>query len=750
LILFNNIKTINMDLPKAYQHKEVEDKIYQKWEKSGYFNPDNLPKTHKKPFCIIMPPTNANGNLHLGHALVMSIEDAIVRYQRMQGKKVLWLPGADHAGFETQIVYEKKLEKENRSRFNMTREEFYQEVWNFTQNNKQHMINQVKRLGGSCDWSREKFTLDSNIIDIVYDTFEQMYKDGLIYRGNRIVNYCPKHKTAFSDLETQYIEEDSYLYYIKYWNADLSSQDIDSLNNKQTQSNTDNNKYIVVASTRPETIPGDLAVAVNPLDKRYKNWVGKKVIEPITKRAIPIIVSKDVDIEFGTGALKVTPNHDATDFEIGKENNLGFRSILNLDGKLNENAGPLQGLKPREARIKAIQILKENNTFIKQEPYKHNISVCYKCGTPIEPIVMPQWFVAMTKPIKNNKQSLRDIAIAAVRKGDIQFIPKKFEKIFFHWMKEIKDWNISRQIWWGIPIPAWYNKKSNNKKQQTEIKEEQKIYIGKNPPKGDGWVQDTDVFDTWFSSSQWPFATLMSSKDTDFDTFYPTDIMETGYDILFFWVSRMIMMGLYKTGKVPFKKVLLHGIIRDKSHQKMSKSKGNIINPMDLCDQYGADALRWSLLYGTKIGDDTAYSEDKIIGARNFINKVWNASKFVIMNLDGFNGEQPTKLNLKYSKLIKENEEIIKKYQKYFDKLELTKTTTLIYKYFWFNFCDKTIENLKQDLNNQKTKPQAQWTLYTILKHNLKMLHPFIPFITEYIWGLLPIPQDSDLIINRF
>jgi len=725
-----------MDLPKAYQPKDIEEKIYKRWEEAGYFNPDNLLSNNKGKFCIIMPPTNANGDLHLGHALVMSIEDAIIRYQRMSGKKTLWLPGADHAGFETQVVYEKKLEKEGKSRFQMSREEFYQEVWNFTQNNRQKMRDQIKRLGGSCDWTREKFTLDSDIIDIVYDTFEKMYHDGIIYRGLRIVNYCPKHKTALSDLETKYVEEDSYLYYIKYVDAN------------KTQINADDNEFIEVATTRPETIPGDLAVAVNPHDKRYKNWIGKKVIEPLTQRVIPVISSKSVDINFGTGALKITPNHDATDFEIGQENNLGFRSLLDLDGKLNENAGPLQGLKPKEAREKAIDLLIQSGAFVKKEPYRHNISVCYKCGTPIEPIVMPQWFVAVTKPIKGSNKSLRDIAVEAVKRKQIQFIPKKFEKIFFHWMKEIKDWNISRQIWWGIPIPAWYHQKEKGKMKNAQEKEsEQEIYIGKKPPEGTGWVRDTDVFDTWFSSSQWPFATLMGSKD-DFKIFYPTDIMETGYDILFFWVARMIMMGLYRTGKIPFEKVLLHGIIRDKNHQKMSKSKGNVINPMDLCDQYGADALRWSLLYGAKIGEDISYSQDKIIGARNFINKVWNASKFVIMNLDDFRGES-VKLDSQYNKLIEENKEIIKKYKKYFDKLDITRATDLIYKYFWFRFCDKIIENLKKDLANEQTKKQAQYVLYTILTNNLKMLHPFIPFVTEYIWELLPIKQKKDLIIEN-
>ncbi len=702
-----------MDLPKAYQPKEVENQIYQTWEKSGFFNPDNLPKENQDPFCIIMPPTNANGSLHLGHGLVMSIEDAIIRYQRMLGKKTLWLPGADHAGFETQVVYEKKLEKEGRSRFQMERDDFYNEVWNFTQENKKHMNEQIKRLGGSCDWSRETFTLDPKIVDTVYDTFNKMYDDGLIYRGNRIVNYCPKHRTALSDLETLYIEENSFLYYIKY-------QDSES------------DEFLTVATTRPETIPGDLAIAVNPKDKRYSSWINKKVIEPITKRLIPVIGDESVDIEFGTGALKVTPNHDATDFEIGKKHNLGFLPIIDLDGKLNENAGPLSGMKPKLAREEAIKIMTENKTFIKQEEYKHNVSVCYKCNTPIEPLVIPQWFIAMTKPINDTKKSLRDLAVDAVKKGDVQIIPKRFEKIFFHWMKELKDWNISRQIYWGIPIPAWFKN--------------DEIIISKDNP-GEGWVQDSDVFDTWFSSSQWPFATLKANKEKDFETYFPTSIMETGYDILFFWVARMIIMSLYKTKEVPFKKVLLHGIVRDKNHQKMSKSKGNSIDPITVCDQYGADVLRWSMLYGTKIGDDLAFSDDKIIGARNFVNKVWNASKFVLMNLSDFDFSE-INLDSKYKKYLDINIETVNKYKKLFDKNNITGASTLLYKYFWFTFADKIIEDLKQDIKNNVNKAQAQYTLLKILENNLKMLHPFIPFITEYIWSLIPNRKNL-LIIEK-
>lgn len=715
-----------MDLPKAYDHKNVEENIYQTWEKSGFFNPDNLPKENKEPFCIIMPPTNANGSLHLGHGLVMSIEDALIRYQRMQGKKTLWLPGSDHAGFETQVVYEKKLEKEGRSRFQMERNEFYNEVWSFTQENKKHMNEQIKRLGGSCDWSRETFTLDEKIIDTVYDTFKKMYDDGLIYRGNRIVNYCPKHRTALSDLETQYIEENGFLYYVKY-------KAIDS------------DEFLTVATTRPETIPGDLAVAVNPKDKRYKNWIGKKVIEPITNREIVVVADEGVDIEFGTGALKITPDHDAVDFEIGQKNNLGFRPIIDLDGKLNTNAGQLAGLKPKVARDEAIKILTANGTFIKQEPYKHNVSVCYKCNTPIEPLVIPQWFIAMTKPINNTKKSLRDLAVDAVKKGEVQIIPKRFEKIFFHWMKELKDWNISRQIYWGISIPAWFKA--------------EEIKIQKDYP-GEGWTQDSDVFDTWFSSSQWPFATLLSSNNAkssikdqklnsknDFETYFPTSVMETGHDILFFWVSRMIMMSLYKTNQVPFKQVLLHGIVRDKNHQKMSKSKGNSIDPLTICDQYGADVLRWSMLYGTKIGDDLAFADDKVIGARNFVNKVWNASKFVLMNLSDFDFNEVT-LDGKYKKYLENSNDIVIKYKKYFDKLNLTGASTLLYKYFWFTFADKIIEDLKQDIKDNKNKAQAQYTLLKILENNLRMLHPFIPFVTEYIWKLLPNRKNL-LIIEK-
>jgi len=546
---------------KIYEPQKTEQKIYRLWKKSGYFNPDKLPNKKGKPFCIIMPPPNANAPLHIGHGVFVTLQDIMIRYQRMKGKKTLWLPGTDHAGFETQVVFEKELEKQGKSGLDMSCDKFYKAVWEYTQKNRKVVRKQLEQLGASCDWSREKFTLDKDIQEIVYQTLERLWKDRLLYRGKRIVNYCPKHKTAFSDLEVKYKEEKGKLYFVKY-------------------KSRDKNKFITIATTRPETIPGDVAIAVNPKDKRYKDLIGEIVMESITKRGIPVISDGAVDIDFGTGALKITPAHDSLDFEIGQRHNLETRETLNLDGYFNELAGPLAGLNVIKARETSVEILKKNGFLVKEKDYKHEIGHCYKCGTIIEPMLMDQWFVAMTKAISKRRKSLRDLAIEAVKKKKIKIIPKHFEKVFFHWMKNIKDWNISRQIRWGIPIPAYYCDDCGKSFIKTGIKIKGRtlncIYC-----KSKNIKSDPDVLDTWFSSGQWPFATLLTSKNKkDFKTFYPTDVMETGWDILFFWVARMIMLGIYCTGEVPFKTIYLHGLVRDKDRQKMSKSKGNVIDPL--------------------------------------------------------------------------------------------------------------------------------------------------------------------------
>ena len=705
------------NLSKIYEHQKVEKKIYRLWEKSGFFNPDQL-KGQGEPFTIIMPPPNANDPLHIGHAVFVTLEDLMIRYHRMKGDKTLWLPGTDHAGFETQVVFEKKLAQEGKSRFSFSREEFYQLVWDYTQKNKKIVRQQLKQLGASCDWSREKFTLDNKIIKIVYETFESLWQDGLLYRGKRIVNYCPKHQTAFSELEVKYQEEKSKLYYVKYVFK----------NNSQ--------KSITVATTRPETIPGDVAIAVNPKDKRYQKEVGELVIEPITLREIPIISDPRVEIEFGTGALKITPAHDATDFEIGEAHHLEIRQTLNLDGHFNKLAGPLEGLKVNEARLKAIEILKNNKVLVKEEDYTHEVGHCYKCGTIIEPMIMDQWFIAVNKKFGRQHKSLKELTIEAVKSKKIKIIPSNFEKVFYHWMNNLKDWNISRQIYWGIRIPVWYCQDQTN---QT-CREKHGIIVStkKTPLKcpycgSTNIIQDSDVLDTWFSSGQWPFATLMANQENDFKKYYPTSVMETGWDILFFWVARMIMLGLYRTKKVPFKVVYLHGLVRDKDRQKMSKSKGNAIDPLAVTDLYGADALRMALIIGNTPGQDIVISEDKIRGYRNFSNKIWNASRFVLMSLAGFKGQKP-KLTNRDQKLLNEFIKTKKKVTVYLENYRFSLAGETLYHYFWHTFADKIIEEMKTRIREKKNEQAAQYVLLTILSGCLKMLHPFMPFITEAIW----------------
>lgn len=723
-------------MESRYDHKASEEKGYDLWEKSGYFNPDKLPKRHKKPFTIIMPPPNANGSLHVGHALFVTIQDIIIRFQRMTGKKALWLPGADHAGFETQVVYDKKLEKEGRDRHTMSREQLWQEIWDFTQKSKSVMENQLRRLGASCDWSREKFTLDPDIIRETQETFIQLYKDGLIYRGTRIVNWCVKHQTTLSDLEVKYIERKDPLYYMTYGPFTL-------------------------ATVRPETKFGDTAVAVHPDDKRYKKYIGKEIevqtlLGPVKMQ---VVADQAVDPKFGTGVVKITPAHDPVDYEVGKRHNLEVREVINRFGRLNEKTGPYQGLKASEARQKVAEDLKAHGLLVKvDEEYTHNIAVCYKCNNPVEPLVIPQWFVRMTdapptltrKEAQNHHRtpqvSLRDAAVKAVKSKKIAFATKRFEKLFLHWMKDLRDWNISRQIVWGIRIPAWFCSCEG---------ELQQIHIGMKPPTRlcitcrEAWHQDPDVLDTWFSSGQWPFLALGYPKSRDYKTFYPTSVMETGWDILFFWVARMIMLGLYRTHKVPFAHVYLHGLVRDKDRQKMSKSKGNVIDPLGISDIYGTDALRMALIIGTTAGNDPILSEDKVRGYRNFATKIWNASRFILMNY------HPTTSKPTFTKHDKQHlaqlQRVKKKVTHYLDTFDFHHAGEALYHYFWHTFADTIIESAKPRFHsdNIKDKAAAQYVLITILKECLKMLHPFMPYVTEDIWGKMP-GRKNLLIIERW
>ena len=709
------------ELPKAYDPKKVEDRIYRAWERSGFFNPDRLPRRRsalslskglQRAFTIIMPPPNANGPLHIGHAVFVTLQDIMTRFWRMRGRRTLWLPGADHAGFETQVVFDKKLEKEGRSRSDVPRDQLYQEMLAFTLENKKIMEGQLRKLGASADWSREKFTLDSDIVKIVTDTFAKLYEDGLLYRGERIVNWCVKHQTTLSDLEVKYEERTDSLYYIRYG-------------------------PLVLATVRPETKFGDTAVAVHPSDKRYRQYVGKEIeIETLIGSAkIKVIDDPAVDPKFGTGVIKVTPAHDPADFEIGKRHSLEVRPVIGKDGRLNEKTGPYAGLKVAEARKKVAEDMERRGLLVKTEPgYKHNVAVCYKCGTVVEPLIMPQWFIRMTEPPRSKTQearsklSLRDMAVGAVKSGKIKIVPKRYEKIFFHWMQNIRDWNISRQIVWGIRIPAWFRG--------------DEIHVGRTTPKGEGWIQDSDVLDTWFSSGQWPFLTLGYPKSRDYKTFYPTDVMETGYDILFFWVARMIMLGLYRTGKVPFRTVYLHGLVRDKDRQKMSKSKGNVIDPLGVAELYGTDAVRMALVIGNTAGNDIIISEEKIRGYRNFANKLWNIHRFIMLrshsnranpNLVRFN---LTRLGESDRKRLTELKALTKRVTADLERFRFHHAADALYHYTWHTFADKIIESVKPRLESKNSSERlaAATLLLEIHTTLLKLLHPFMPYLTEELW----------------
>jgi valyl-tRNA synthetase len=693
-----------MDSLKQDGQKSTEDKIYQLWEESGFFNPDNLPKRHKKPFTIIMPPPNANGSLHVGHASFVTLEDIMIRYQRMKGRKALWLPGADHAGFETQVVFDKKLEKEGRNRFQIPAEQLREEILQFTMENKKIMERQLRKLGASCDWSREKFTLDKDVVKVVYDTFEKLKEDGLLYKGKRIVNWCPKHQTSLSDVEIKYQERIAPLYCIKYGPIEL-------------------------ATVRLETKFGDTAVAVNPKDKRYQEYIGKEIeIDTLIGKArIKVIADEAVDPDFGTGAVKVTPYHDPVDFEIWQRHKDEIpepKQVIDKFGKLNSLAGPYQGMKVEAARQKLAEDMAAKGLLAPSKTdnnYKHSVATCYKCGNVIEPLILEnQWFIKMTEKPKSGKLSLRDLAIKAVKDKEVVFIPKRMEKVFLHWMKNLRDWNISRQIVWGIPIP------------------------------GDA---DNQVFDTWFSSGQWPFASLMASKKDDFKKFYPTDVMETGWDILFFWVARMVMLGLYVTKKTPFKCVYLHGLMRDKDRQKMSKSKGNVIDPLGIIDLYGADALRMAVVVGNAPGNDPIIYEEKIKGYRNFITKIRNASRFVMMNMDGYKSGTKASFSIKDKKILKDFEKMAKETTLLMDSFKFYRASEKLYHYFWHTFCDKIIESQKPRLygENKKERIASQNLLITLLRGLLILLHPFTPFITEEIYQELPLKnKEKSLMIESW
>jgi len=693
-----------MELPKHFEHKTREPELYKQWEEAGYFNPDRLPTTDDRPrtapFTIIMPPPNANGSLHIGHALFVTTQDIMIRYKRMAGFKTLWLPGADHAGFETQVVYTKKLEKEGRRFWELPREKLYSEIKEFTLANKAFMEGQLKALGASADWSREKFTLDEDIKKVVYETFKMLYDDGLIYRGNRIINWCSKHQTSLSDLEIAQPEVADKLYYLQYG-------------------------PFTIATARPETKFSDKYIIVHPEDKRYAQYADRQEFEvEWINGPIKATLIKDamMDMTFGTGAMTITPWHSGVDFDLAQKYKLPVEQIIDWTGKLLPVAGEFAGQHISKARAAIVEKLNSKGLLVKTEEYKHSVPVCYKCNTPIEPQVRPQWFIAMTKETKSGGLSLRDRAVSAVKNKEVQFTTERFEADFLRWMENLRDWNISRQIVWGIRVPAWFK--------------DDEVRIGETSP-GEGWVQDPDVFDTWFSSGQWPFATLMTTGKKDFETFYPTDVMETGWDILFFWVARMVMFGLYRTGKVPFKTVYLHGLVRDKERQKMSKSKGNVIDPLGVAGEYGTDAVRMALVSGNAAGTDPVISEDKIRGYRNFTTKLWNMAKFMLLMQETGTKESGSR----DAEVLAELAAVKKEVSGFMDGYKLHLAAEAIYHYTWHTVADKLIEESKEGKVGSRV-------LLQVFFECVKMLHPFMPFVTEEIWGSLG--KEKMLIVENW
>lgn len=687
-------------MDKNYNHVGHEEKIYSLWEQSGAFSPKA--SKDKKPFTIIMPPPNANDPLHIGHARFVAIEDILIRYHRMKGESALWIPGSDHAGIETQFVFEKKLKEKGQSRFDFDRDTLYKMIWDYVQDNTGVMETQLRKLGASCDWTRFKFTLDPEIIKIVYGTFKKLFDDGLIYRGERMVNFCPRCGTAFSQLEVDFVERDDNFYYLDYG-------------------------PITIATTRPETIFADVAVAVNPKDKKYKDLIGKTAIIPLINREIPIIADSLAKPDFGTGAVKVTPAHDPIDFEIGQKHSLLAMSIIDENGRMTGTPEKYVGMKAEPARTEVVKDLEAAGKIIQTEKIHHSVGTCYRDRGTIEPRISKQWFLKV--------EPLAKVALEKIKDKSIKFAAKKYEKIATHWLKNLKDWNISRQIVWGIRIPAYRCDKCL----------EWTITDGSTPSSCDtckhtSLTQDIDTFDTWFSSGQWPFAVLKAGKHSeDFEYFYPTSVMNTGYDILPFWVIRMIMLGIYETKKVPFENVVLHGLVRDREGQKISKSKGNVINPIEMADRYGSDALRVALIWGTNVENDIALSEDNIRGQRNFANKIWNIARFITQ--EEFKPKNiKTKVNDDDKWIKLELKKTTKKVTKALETYKLNEGVEEIYEFVWHKFADVYIEKTKG------RREEAQVTLEGILKASLVLLHPFMPFLTETIWQQIKNKKESDLI----
>ena len=698
-------------MDKNFDFKKRENEIYKNWEENGYFKP--VIDKDKKPFVISMPPPNVTAKLHIGHALDDTIQDILIRYHRMLGDPTLYVPGTDHASIATEVKVVEKLKKEGKSKESLGREKFLEEAWKWKEEYGGKIVEQQRKLGLSCDWQRARFTMDEGCSKAVLEVFERLYNEGIIYKGERLVNWCPECKTPISDIEVEYEEQKSNLWHIRY-----------------KIENSDD--YVVVATTRPETMLGDTAVAVNPNDERYKDIVGKRVFLPIVNKYIPVVADRYVDMEFGTGVVKITPAHDPNDFKVGKRHDLEIINILNEDGTLNEKAGKYEGMTTLEAREEIVKELKDIGALVKIEPHVHNVGSCYRCHHTIEPYISNQWFVKM--------EELAKPAMEAVKNGDIKFIPKRFEKIYLNWMENIEDWCISRQLWWGHRIPAYYCKECG------------KITVSKEHITtcecGGEVVQDEDTLDTWFSSALWPFSILGWPDNTeDYSYFYPNSVLVTGYDIITFWVSKMIFSGLHYTNKIPFENVYIHGLVRDSQGRKMSKSLGNGVDPIEVIENYGTDALRFSLTQNISAGNDMRYMPEKLETARNFANKLWNAAKFVNMYIDDIAVENVENflpadkwILTKLSKLEKEVKDNL-------DKYELGVPLQKLYDFIWSDFCDWYIEIVKTRLYDKETNPfsysVAVWTLNHVLVQVIKMLHPYMPFITEEIYQNLHTDKNS-------
>ena len=709
-------------LDKSYDPHLVEDKWYRYWEGRGYFRADE--DSEQKPYSIVIPPPNVTGVLHIGHALNNTLQDILIRFKRMEGYSVLWMPGTDHAGIATQNVVEKQLLEEGLDRHTLGREKFVERVWKWKEQSGGTIISQLKKLGASCDWSRERFTMDEGLSEAVKEVFVRLYHEGLIYRSHYIINWCPRCQTALSDLEVEHHEVSGKLYYLKY-------------------PFEESDRFVAVATTRPETMLGDTAVAVNPEDKRYQEVIGKKVVLPVVNRKIPVIADPYVDIEFGTGSLKITPAHDFNDFEIGLKHNLEQIKVIDEAGRMNENAGPYRGMDRFECREKIVEDFERDGVLLKTEDYRHVVGHCYRCKTIVEPNLSLQWFVK-TKP-------LAEAAIEAVRDRRTRIIPEVWEKTYFEWMENIRDWCISRQIWWGHRIPAWYCDRCGE------------IIVSKETPvscpkcRCDHLTPETDVLDTWFSSALWPFSTLGWPKQTKLlKRFYPTSVLVTGFDILFFWVARMMMMGLKFMGDVPFREVYIHGLVRDERGEKYSKTRGNVVDPLELIDRFGADALRFTLAALTMPGSDLKLSESRTEGYRHFVNKIWNASRFVLMNLgepdiEEKSGEVPVREYSLPDRWIRGRlNQVIRDVRESFEDYRFSETSNALYQFIWHEFCDWYVELAKFCLyqeGDERKKKLTKRTLSDVLDALLRLLHPFMPFVTEEIWQQLPQRRENESIM---